>query len=221
MKRIAILGSTGSIGQNTLEVIRNFPDKFCAVGLSTNSNIDILYRQIKEFHPAFVCVRDKSVAARLESKLKSKGIKLFAGESGLEEMVQDKRIDKVVLAISGSAVLPALLKAIESGKDIALASKEAFVIAGPIIMKKACRKKIKIIPIDSEQSAIWQCLKSEAQDKIRNIYLTASGGPFRQTTKLDLKNISVSDTLKHPRWKMGPKVSVDSANLMNKGLEVL
>ena len=221
MKRIAILGSTGSIGQNTLEVIRNFPDKFCAVGLSTNSNIDILYRQIKEFHPAFVCVRDKSVAARLESKLKSKGIKLFAGESGLEEMVQDKRIDKVVLAISGSAVLPALLKAIESGKDIALASKEAFVIAGPIIMKKACRKKIKIIPIDSEQSAIWQCLKSEDKDKIRNIYLTASGGPFRQTTKLDLKNISVSDTLKHPRWKMGPKVSVDSANLMNKGLEVL
>ncbi len=221
MKRIAILGSTGSIGQNTLEVIRNFPDKFCALGLSTNSNIDILYRQIKEFHPAFVCVRDKSVAARLESKLKSKGIKLFAGESGLEEMVQDKRIDKVVLAISGSAVLPALLKAIESGKDIALASKEAFVIAGPIIMKKACRKKIKIIPIDSEQSAIWQCLKSEDKDKIRNIYLTASGGPFRQTTKLDLKNISVSDTLKHPRWKMGPKVSVDSANLMNKGLEVL
>ena len=221
MKRIAILGSTGSIGQNTLEVIRNFPDKFCAVGLSTNSNIDILYRQIKEFHPAFVCVRDKSVAARLESKLKSKGIKLFAGESGLEEMVQDKRIDKVVLAISGSSVLPALLKAIESGKDIALANKEAFVIAGPIIMKKACRKKIKIIPIDSEQSAIWQCLKSEDKDKIRNIYLTASGGPFRQTTKLDLKNISVSDTLKHPRWKMGPKVSVDSANLMNKGLEVL
>ena len=221
MKCIAILGSTGSIGQNTLEVIRNFPDKFCAVGLSTNSNIDILYRQIKEFHPAFVCVRDKSVAARLESKLKSKGIKLFAGESGLEEMVADKRIDKVVLAISGSSVLPALLKAIESGKDIALANKEALVIAGPIIMKKAHQKKIKIIPIDSEQSAIWQCLKNEDKDKIRNIYLTASGGPFRQTTTLDLKKISVSDTLKHPRWKMGPKVSVDSANLMNKGLEVL
>jgi len=221
MKRIAILGSTGSIGQNTLEIIRNFPDKFCAAGLSTNTNIDILYQQMKEFHPAFVCVRDKSVAAKLESKLEGKGIKLFVGESGLGEMVQDKRIDKVVLAISGASVLPTLLKAIESGKDIALANKEAFVIAGPIIMKKALRKRIKIIPIDSEQSAIWQCLKNEDQNKIRNIYLTASGGPFWKTGKKDLKNISVRDALKHPRWKMGPKISVDSANLMNKGLEVL
>jgi len=221
MKRIAILGSTGSIGQNSLEVIKSFPDKFCAVGLSTNSNIDILYQQIKELHPAFVCVRDKDAAVKLESKSKSKGIKLFVGEAGLVEMVQDKRIDKVVLAISGSAALPALLKAIENGKDIALANKEALVMAGPIIMKKAGRKKIKIIPVDSELSAIWQCLKNEDKDKIRNIYLTASGGPFRKIGKKDLKNISVHDALKHPRWKMGPKISVDSANLMNKGLEVL
>ncbi len=221
MKRIAILGSTGSIGRNSLEVIKSFPDKFCAVGLSTNSNIDILYQQIKELHPAFVCVRDKDAAVKLESKSKSKGIKLFVGEAGLVEMVQDKRIDKVVLAISGSAALPALLKAIENGKDIALANKEALVMAGPIIMKKAGRKKIKIIPVDSELSAIWQCLKNEDKDKIRNIYLTASGGPFRKIGKKDLKNISVHDALKHPRWKMGPKISVDSANLMNKGLEVL
>ncbi len=221
MKRIAILGSTGSIGQNSLEVIKSFPDKFCAVGLSTNSNIDILYQQIKELHPAFVCVRDKDAAVKLESKSKSKGIKLFVGEAGLVEMVQDKRIDKVVLAISGSAALPALLKAIENGKDIALANKEALVMAGPIIMKKAGRKKIKIIPVDSELSAIWQCLKNEDKDKIRNIYLTASGGPFRQAGKKDLENISVHDALRHPRWKMGPKISVDSANLMNKGLEVL
>jgi 1-deoxy-D-xylulose-5-phosphate reductoisomerase len=204
-----------------LEVIRNFPDKFCAVGLSTNSNIDILYQQIKKFRPAFVCVRNEDVVTRLESKLKSKGVKLFIGEDGLGEMVQDKRIDKVVLAISGAGALAVLLKAIESGKDIALANKEAFVIAGPIIMKKATQKKIKIIPIDSEQSAIWQCLKNEDKDKIRNIYLTASGGPFRQAGKKDLENISVHDALRHPRWKMGPKISVDSANLMNKGLEVL
>ncbi|MDP3732288.1 MAG: 1-deoxy-D-xylulose-5-phosphate reductoisomerase [Candidatus Omnitrophota bacterium] len=221
MKNIAILGSTGSIGQNTLEVIRNFPDKFCPAGLSTNTNTDILYRQIKEFRPEFVCVGDKNAAVRLESKLKSNGIKLFSGESGLEEMVQEKRIDKVVLAISGSAVLPVLLKAIDSSKEIALANKEALVIAGPIIMKKARRKKIKIIPIDSEQSAIWQCLQHEDKDKIKNIYLTASGGPFRQTGMKGLKNISVRDVLKHPRWKMGKKISVDSANLMNKGLEVL
>jgi len=221
MKRIAILGSTGSIGQNSLEVIKSFPDKFCAVGLSTNSNIDILYQQIKELHPAFVCVRDKDAAVKLKSKSKFKGIKLFVGEAGLVEMVQDKRIDKVVLAISGSAALPALLKAIENGKDIVLANKEALVMAGPIIMKKAGQKKIKIIPVDSELSAIWQCLKNEDKDKIRNIYLTASGGPFRKIGKKDLKNISVHDALKHPRWKMGPKISVDSANLMNKGLEVL
>ncbi len=221
MKRIAILGSTGSIGRNTLEVIRNFPDKFRAVGLSTNSNIDILEQQIKEFHPSFVCVRDKEAAVKLKPKLKSKGIRLFVAEPGLEEMVSDKRIDKVVLAISGSSALSVLLKAMDSGKDIALANKEALVIAGPIIMKKARQKKIKIIPIDSEQSAIWQCLKNEDKDKIRNIYLTASGGPFRQITKLGLKNISVNDALRHPRWKMGPKISVDSADLMNKGLEVL
>lgn len=221
MKRIAILGSTGSIGQNALGVIRNLPDKFCAIGLSTNSNIGILYQQIKEFHPAFVCVRDRNVAAKLEYKLKSRGIKIFTGESGLEEMLQDRRIDKVVLAISGAVALPALLKAIDSGKDIALANKEALVIAGHIIMKKAARKKIKIIPIDSEQSAIWQCLKDEDKTKIRNIYLTASGGPFRQRSKKNLKNISADEALKHPRWRMGPKISVDSANLMNKGLEVL
>ena len=221
MKRIAVLGSTGSIGQNTLDVIRSFPDKFCAVGLTTNANTDILYQQIKEFNPAFVCVRDKAAAAKLEPKIKSKGIKFFVGDSGLEEMVQDKRIDKVVLAISGSGVLTVLLRAIDSGKDIALANKEAFVIAGPIIMKKARQKKVKVIPIDSEQSAIWQCLKNEHKEKIRRIYLTASGGPFRQSSKKDLRNISVARALRHPRWKMGPKISVDSANLMNKGLELL
>jgi len=221
MKRIAILGSTGSIGQNTLEVIRNFPDKFCAVGLSTNSNIDLLYQQIKEFRPEFVCVKDEFAAMELSPKLKSKGIKLFVGESGLAEMVQDKRIEKVVLAVSGAGALGVLLKAIEAGKDIALANKEAFVIAGPMIMKKATEKKIKILPIDSEQSAIWQCLKNEDKKKIRNVYLTASGGPFRQKSKKDLRDISVHDALRHPRWKMGPKISVDSANLMNKGLEVL
>jgi len=221
MKRIAILGSTGSIGQNTLEVVRNFPGEFSAIGLSTNSNIELLYKQIKEFRPSFVCVADDTAAIKLRPELKSRGIRLFSGKSGLEDMVQDGRIDKVVLAVSGSSALMPLLKAIDSGKDIAFANKEAFVIAGPIIMKRAKAKKIEIIPIDSEQSAIWQCLKNEDKNKIRNIYLTASGGPFRETDQKDLKNISVGDALRHPRWKMGPKISVDSANLMNKGLEVL
>jgi len=221
MKRIAILGSTGSIGRNTLEVIKSFPDKFYALALSTNSNIDILYRQIKEFHPAFVCVREEGAAVRLRPKLKSSGIKLFSGECGLEELVSDKRVDQIVLAISGSAALMPLLKAIDSGKDVALANKEALVMAGDIIMNKARRKKINTLPIDSEQSAIWQCIKNEDKNKIKNIYLTASGGPFRQTRERDLRNISVREALRHPRWRMGPKISVDSANLMNKGLEVL
>lgn len=221
VKQIAVLGSTGSIGRNTLKVIRGFSDKFRVTALSTNSNIDILSGQIKLFHPTLVCVRDKNAALDLKSRLKPKNIKFFVGEDGLGEMVQDKRIDKVVLAISGAGALPPLLKAIESGKDIALANKEALVMAGQIIMRKATHKKITIIPIDSEQSAIWQCLEGEDKNKLENIYLTASGGPLHKMSKKYFKNISVSQVLKHPRWKMGLKISVDSATLMNKGLEVL
>ncbi len=221
MKHIAILGSTGSIGRNTLEVIRNFPGEFKAVALSANSNIGLLYKQVKEFHPSFVCVSEESAAIKLKPELKSRGIKLFCGQSGLEDMAQEARIDKIVLAVSGSSALMPLLKAIDSGKDVAFANKEAIVMAGPIIMKRARAKKVKIIPIDSEQSAIWQCLKSEEKNRIKNIYLTASGGPFRETDPKKFRNISIDDALNHPRWKMGPKISIDSANLMNKGLEVL
>jgi len=220
MKRIAILGSTGSIGQSTLDVIRHFPEKFQVVGLSTNSNIALLAEQIKEFHPLFVCVSDITASKRLKSRLKS-DTKLFIGEAGLEAIVQEKGIEKVVLAITGACALPPFLKAIENGRDIALANKEALVMAGPIIMNMAAKKKIKIIPVDSEQSAIWQCLDGQDQSKLRNIYLTASGGPLRQIKKKALENISIERVLKHPRWKMGKKITVDSATLMNKGLEVL
>jgi 1-deoxy-D-xylulose-5-phosphate reductoisomerase len=221
MKRIAVLGSTGSIGKNSLEVIKNFPEEFRVVGLSANSNIDILYRQIKSHRPALVCVKEPEAALKLKSRLNLKNIKLFVGQEGLDEMAQDKHIDKIVLAISGSSALSPLLKAIDSGKDIALANKEALVMAGPIIMGKAAKKKIKIIPIDSEQSAIWQCLNGQDKNKLKNIYLTASGGPLRESSKKELEDVSVSCVLKHPRWKMGKKISVDSATLMNKGLEVL
>lgn len=220
MKNIAILGSTGSIGKNSLEVIRKFPDKFCVLGLSTNSNIDILYKQIKEFHPSFVCVKDIAAAMKLKAKLKF-NTKLFVGEDGLEDLVKQRRIDKVLLAISGSSALSPLLRAIETGKEIALANKEALVMAGTIIMNEARKKKVKIIPVDSEESAIWQCLDGEGQHKLRKIYLTASGGPFRLSSKKDLKKISIKKVLEHPRWKMGKKITVDSANLMNKGLELL
>lgn len=220
MKHIAILGSTGSIGISALEVIRHFPGKFQVVGLSTNSNIDILYEQIKEFRPLFVCVRDIAAAKRLKHRLKS-NTKLLVAEDGLEALVKDKEVEAILLAISGSCALLPLLKAIESGKQIALANKEALVAAGPLIMKEAAAKKIKIIPVDSEQSAIWQCLDGEEHSRLKKIYLTASGGPFWRSPQKDLKDISVRKVLRHPRWKMGKKISVDSANLMNKGLELL
>lgn len=222
MKRIAILGSTGSIGASTLDIVRRFPGRFCASGLSTHSNVDILFDQIKEFRPEFVCVKDSAKAKTLTSKLKgSLKVKVYTGEDGLEELVRQKRIDEVVVAISGSGALKPLLKAIDSGKDIVLANKEALAMSGDIIMNKARLKKVSIKPVDSEQSAIWQCLEGQDSSKLKNIYLTASGGPFWRRTKEDLKRISVREALKHPRWKMGRKITVDSATLMNKGLEVL
>jgi len=217
MKRIAILGSTGSIGKNALKVISRFPDEFKVEALSTNSNSLLLEEQIRDFHPAAVCVNDFSKAVGL----KGKKIKVFSGESGLCEMARDRRVDLILLAISGSAALAPLLSAIEAGCDIALANKEALVMAGPIIMERAKRKKVKIIPVDSEQSAIWQCLDKQAGGELKNIYLTASGGPLRQVRKSGLKKISLKQVLRHPRWKMGRKITVDSATLMNKGLEVL
>jgi len=220
MRRIAVLGSTGSIGKSTLDVVRNFPDKFRVVGLSTNSNIELLDKQIKEFRPLFACVTDMAAGKRLRA-CSGSNTRFFAGEEGLQEMVQEREIEKVVLAISGSCALMPLLKAIESNKDIALANKEALVMAGPIIMNEARKKKIKIIPVDSEQSAIWQCLDAEDRAELKNIHLTASGGPLRQSGKKAFKNISIGSVLRHPRWKMGRKITVDSATLMNKGLEVL
>ena len=221
MKRIAILGSTGSIGRSTLEVVRRFRDEFSVVGLSANSNIELLSEQIKEFHPEFVCVRDQRAARELKASLNFNHTRLFSGEDGLLKAGESNKIDLMVMAITGSSALLPLLEAIDNKKTIALANKEALAMAGPIIMREAKRNNVKIIPIDSEQSAIWQCLAGQDRSRLKNIYLTASGGPFVNRNKKDLKNISVNEVLKHPRWKMGKKVTVDSATLMNKGLEVL
>lgn len=220
MKRIAILGSTGSIGTCTLDIVRQFPSDFRAVALAANSNIGILSRQIREFNPRFVYVNDSKGGVLLKSRFNSK-IKIFSGESGLLKMLEDKCIDKVMLSITGAAALLPLLKAVENGLDVALANKEALVMAGPIVMDSARKKGVKIIPVDSEQSAIWQCLEGQDKSKIKTIYLTASGGPFRRLSKKQFRNISVKDALNHPRWKMGKKITVDSATLINKGLEIL
>lgn len=220
MKRIAVLGSTGSIGCNTLDIVARFPGKFEIVGLSTNSNIGLLYQQARRFSPKLVAVGDKERAWDLKVKLNSK-IKLLAGEEGIQALAQDKNIDLVVIAISGSGALFPLMKAIEQGKTIALANKEALVMAGSIIIKKAKEKNVTIIPIDSEQSAIWQCLEGRRKTELRRVYLTASGGPFKDTQINKLKKVTLKEVLNHPRWKMGKKVTVDSATLMNKGLELL
>jgi 1-deoxy-D-xylulose-5-phosphate reductoisomerase len=220
MVNIAILGSTGSIGQNAIEVARRFPERFRIVGLSANSSLGILRGQIKEFRPRFICVGNARLAQELKRDIGSR-VKLFVGQDGLLEMAGEQDIDRVLLAISGSAALLPLLRAIESGKDIALANKEALVMAGPILMRKARQNRVNIIPVDSEQSAIWQCLDGQDKHKLKTIYLTASGGPFRKASKKDLKGISIKKVLMHPRWKMGRKVTVDSATLMNKGLEIL
>jgi len=221
MRQIAVLGSTGSVGRNALDVIKHFSGKFKVVALSTNSNIEVLSRQIKEFHPEFACVRDESAACALKSRGGLGKTKLLTGEDGLRHVVQDKHTEKILLAISGSGALSPLLAAIDSGKDIAMANKEALVMAGPIIMRKSNAKKVKIIPVDSEESAIWQCLEGENLKTLKTIYLTASGGPLRLVPRSKFKSLSVKKVLKHPKWRMGRKITVDSATLMNKGLEVL
>lgn len=221
MRRIAILGSTGSIGCNTLKVLEGLPPgEFEVLGLSANSNIQLLDKQIKRFSPKLVAVANSNLAAELKRRIGPK-VQLLVGRQGLEELAQDKRIDLLVMAISGSFALIPLMKAIEAGKTIALANKESLVMAGSIIIKKAKSKNVKIIPIDSEQSAIWQCLDGKDKIELKKIYLTASGGPLKDVDKIKFRNISIKKVLSHPRWKMGKKISVDSATLINKGLELI
>ena len=220
MKNIALLGSTGSIGKNALDVARSFPGEFKVIALTAKSDIDTLYAQAREFKPKFICVDDAQAALKLKAKL-GKGFKFFTGEEGLKELVKEKIIDEVLVAISGTRALAPLLSALDSKKKIALANKESLVMAGSIVMRRARKNKVEILPIDSEQSAIWQCLHGEDKSCLKNIYLTASGGPFRKASLRDMKDISMKEVLRHPRWKMGRKITVDSATLMNKGLELL
>ena len=220
MKNIAVLGSSGSIGQSTLEVVRSLPQQFKIVALSVNSDIVKLKQQIKEFHPKLVCVRDPLAAGKLRSALGS-SIKVLCGQEGLDERVKDKDIQQVMVAITGSAALTPLISAIKSGKEIALANKEALVMAGAMLMRLAKEHKVLIRPVDSEQSAIWQSLGGQSADGVRQIYLTASGGPLWELPRNKFKQVTIKKVLQHPRWKMGKKITVDSATLMNKGLELL
>jgi len=222
MKKITILGSTGSIGVSALDVLEKNPRKFRVAALAAGHNVVLLARQILKFRPAVVSVRTRQDARRLCDMLGSKHqIPVLYDEAGAEEVAAYPGADMVLSAISGAAGLKPTLAAMEAGKDIALANKETMVIAGPLVTKKARQKKIAILPVDSEHSAIFQCLAGQKPENLKRIILTASGGPFYNLSGADLKKVTLKQALKHPRWKMGTKITIDSASLMNKGLEVI
>jgi 1-deoxy-D-xylulose-5-phosphate reductoisomerase len=221
MTRLAILGSTGSIGINTLDVVSFLKGKFEITALSTNSNIELLARQANSFAPQIISVTSPSSKEKLKRLVRSKNIKMVCGEEGLCEIVSRSDVDAVVFAISGQAALKPLLKAIEHRKRIALANKESLVSAGEIIVRNSRSRGVQIVPIDSEHSAIFQCLESRPRGSLKKIYLTSSGGPLLNVRKSRFKGISRDFVLRHPKWKMGKKITVDSATLMNKGLEII
>lgn len=220
VKKVAILGSTGSIGINALNVIRSFPEKFKVVALTAYGNGKLLERQVREFSPKYTAIGKKSLGY-LQRRLNKGKTELYNAEEDISAIVQKSDVDIVILGIRGSAALLPFLRAVQKGKIVAPANKEALVMAGHIIMAQAKRNNATIIPVDSEQSAIFQCLKAGRREELKKVYLTASGGPLYQTPKKDFDRMSIGRILKHPRWKMGRKITVDSATLMNKGLEII
>lgn len=222
MKKIAVLGSSGSIGIQTLDFIRKTKNEFKVCGLSVNSNIELLKKQVKEFKPAAISTGTADDAEQMQLWCKKNKIntKVYHGINGLNKIATLKEIDLVLFSVVGSVGLEPLLKAIDAGKDIAIANKESLVMAGSIIMKKAKEKNVKILPVDSEHSAIFQCIAGQKKESVKKIILTASGGPFYKSSK-KLADITVAEALAHPTWKMGRKITIDSATLMNKGLEAI
>lgn len=216
-KQISIIGSTGSIGTQTLEVIEKIPDKFEILALTGGDNIDLLRKQIKQFKPKVVCV--KSNNAKVKLKMEFSNVKFLSNDEGLEEICSNKENDLIMVAVSGKIGLKPTLTAIKNKIDIALANKETLVMAGDIVMKEARNNRVSILPVDSEHSAIHQCIKNISE--ISKLVITASGGPFLDKCIDDIKNATVEETLAHPKWNMGKKITVDSATLMNKGLEVI
>jgi len=216
IKRIAILGSTGSIGQQTLDVVRNLGGRFQVVGLGAGKNVQLLTKQIEEFHPKFVSFQGNGEQGK--SLISATSVSDFLS---LEEVACHPDVDLVLVATSGKAGLAPTLAAIRAGKQVALANKEVLVMAGEIVMAEAKKRGVDISPVDSEHSAIWQCLQGEHKEEVTRIILTASGGPFRTYSLEQLATITPQQALNHPTWQMGKKVTIDSATLMNKGMEVI
>lgn len=219
--RIAILGSTGSIGTQTLDVVRRHPDRFEAYALVANNSVERLIAQAREFRPECVVINNPEHYARLKAELEDLPIKVFAGAEAVEQVVQMDSVDTVVTAMVGYAGLASTIAAIKAGKRIALANKETLVVAGELITELAQQHHSPIIPVDSEHGAIFQCLAGEDIDSVSRLIITASGGPFRTFTKEKLATVTAADALHHPTWQMGAKITIDSASLMNKGFEVM
>jgi len=220
-KHIAILGSTGSIGTQSLEVVDAHPERFVVEVLTAKNNSDLLIKQAKKHKPNVVVITNESKYKEVNNALFDLGIKVFSGENSLEEVVENENIDIVLTALVGYSGLKPTIRAIKSGKNIALANKETLVVAGDLITKLCKRYGVSIYPVDSEHSAIFQCLVGEHFNPIEKIYLTASGGPFRGKNIEELLHVTKEQALKHPNWEMGSKITIDSASMMNKGLEVI
>ena len=221
MKQIAILGSTGSIGTQTLDVVRQHPNEFSVYALSAHRSLDLLIQQALEFNPAVVCIADERLYQPLREALSDLPIKVMAGEQAIAEMVTMPAIDVVVAAMVGYAGLRPTIEAIKAKKTIALANKETLVVAGEIICRLAKRHQVSILPVDSEHSAIFQSLVGEDMHSVEKLLLTASGGPFRTFTYEQMQHVTAARALQHPNWEMGAKITIDSASMMNKGFEVI
>lgn len=221
MKKITILGSTGSIGVNTLRVVEDNPDRYSVFALGAGGNMDLLARQIVRFSPAVVAVKDSASAGKLSELIPGRTPEVLTGERGYRQISSLEEINTVVSAMSGAAGLLPTLEALRAGKDVALANKETVVMAGPVVIGEAARRGARLLPVDSEHSAILQCLQGHDRNDLRRVVLTASGGPFREADARTLAAVTPAQALRHPNWSMGPKISIDSATLMNKGLEVI
>ena len=221
MKKIGLLGSTGSIGVQTLDIVRKMPDKFSVTYLSCNSNIELLIEQTIEFKPKLICISDSTFKNQITQRLKSYDIEILYGNSGLRDLSMYNDIDLAINAIVGSAGMKPTYNIVSLGVDLALANKESMVMAGKLITETASQTNSNIFPIDSEHSAIWQCIVGEEKNDIEKLLLTGSGGPFRKLPLNQFGKITLNEALKHPNWSMGKKISIDSATMMNKGLEVI
>lgn len=220
MKRVVLLGSTGSIGTSTLKVAEDLPDRIRLVGLAAGGNADLLIQQALRHRPAAVCIHDPAKVAAVRAALPG-SIRVLQGPQGLIELAQMAEADIVLVAIVGTGGLQPALAALKARKDIAVASKEILVMAGEMVMGEAARQGVRVLAVDSEHSAIFQCLDGKPPESVRNLWLTASGGPFRRTPKAEFPDITVERALKHPSWVMGRKITIDSATLFNKGLEMI